>query len=536
MPNNRWLFDMTKPTFIDLFSGCGGFSLGLKKAGFLELASVDFDPEAVQVFRTNFPDVPHILEKDLTKFRPKQLSNLIGTNHVDLIVGGPPCQGFSTVRQADGANSGERLIEDDRRNLYREFLRFVKYFRPQIFVMENVPGIRSAVGGYFFTRVQSEARKLGYRVHGEVVKAWEFGVPQKRERQLIIGTQLDLPLFSSHLHMPPTHGTNDGLLSPVTLWEAIGDLPPVKAGGGENFMEYDLDRRNHHLETYGTRYLIDVLEIEKVDLLTAHRARFHSDRDIRDFRRLREGENSGQAIKRGEVMEFPYGRESFKDRYTRQHRNRLCSTIVAHLSKDGLMFIHPTQDRSLTPREAARIQSFPDWFQFPVAQTHQYRLIGNAVPPLVAKAVGEAIKRWLSEIDGFGSKLHIKIPANQSQAINWLLDALNYGKQAGFSNIPHESFVLGWFAIAYLFGHLHPDSAKENGSQIRKSSNGNPLLLERMAPQLLRPLYARSGWPVRLVPMAREACRRFENGEMKPHEYYCSEAFVAGLGIRNNAR
>src|SRR4029453_19074563 len=110
---------------------------------------------------------------------------------------------------------------------------------------------------------------------------------------------------------------------------------------------------------------------------------------------LKEGETSLQAINRGEHMEFPYDRESFKDRYTRQHRNEPCSTIVAHLSKDGLMFIHPTQKRSLTPREAARIQSFPDWFQFPVVRTQQFRVIGNAVPPLVAEAVGGEVLAFL---------------------------------------------------------------------------------------------------------------------------------------------
>src|SRR5439155_5174038 len=98
---------------------------------------------------------------------------------------------------------------------------------------------------------------------------------------------------------------------------------------------------------------------------------------------------------RGETMEFTYKRDIFKDRYKRQHREELCSTIVAHLSKDGLMFIHPTQDRSLTPREAARVQSFPDWFQFPVARTHQFRIIGNAVPPLVGEAVGLEVRAFL---------------------------------------------------------------------------------------------------------------------------------------------
>lgn len=122
--------------------------------------------------------------------------------------------------------------------------------------------------------------------------------------------------------------------------------------------------------------------------LTAHRARPHSERDLRDFALLKEGENSKEAMDRGVEFEFPYDKENFKDRYTRQHRMEACSTIVAHQSKDGLMFVHPTQNRSLTPLEAARVQSFPDWFEFPIAHTHQFRVIGNTAPPLVSEAVG----------------------------------------------------------------------------------------------------------------------------------------------------
>ena len=131
-----------------------------------------------------------------------------------------------------------------------------------------------------------------------------------------------------------------------------------------------------------------MLEIKRAAKLTAHRARPHSERDLGDFFKLREGENCAEAMRRGVAFDFPYDKENFKDRYTRQHRMEPCSTIVAHLSKDGLMFIHPTQNRSLTPREAARIQSFPDWFEFPIARTHQFRVISNAVPPLVSEAVG----------------------------------------------------------------------------------------------------------------------------------------------------
>ena len=165
----------------------------MERAGFRCLAAVDFNPEAVTVFRKNFPEIRHALEKDLTQFTPDKMAALIGDEVVDVIVGGPPCQGYSTVRQRDGANNGPRMVEDSRRHLYQEFLRYVGHFQPKLFVMENVLGIKSAAGGKYFTRVQKEARALGYRVHPQVEKAFDLGVPQKRQRQLIIGTRLDLP-------------------------------------------------------------------------------------------------------------------------------------------------------------------------------------------------------------------------------------------------------------------------------------------------------------------------------------------------------
>jgi len=320
------------------------------------------------------------LQRDLTSFPPCELAKLIGADEVDVIVGGPPCQGFSPVRQRDGANSGSRLVEDKRRYLYQEFLRYVGFFRPRVFVMENVPGIRSAEGGKYFTQVQKEARAKGYRVHPQVEKAVALGVPQKRQRQLIIGTRLDLPeYFPAELKRAPR------TVDSPTLGEAICDLPPVRAGGGEEEADYDMERRKAHIAKYGRCYLYGTLEVQRATKLTAHRARPHSERDLRDFARLLEGEHCAQAIKRGETFEFPYDRGSFKDRYTRQHRNEPCSTILAHLSKDGLMFVHPTQNRSLTPREAARVQSFPDWFHFPVSRMHARRLIGTRRRPLLAK-------------------------------------------------------------------------------------------------------------------------------------------------------
>jgi DNA (cytosine-5)-methyltransferase 1 len=364
----------------------------MERAGFECLAALDLNPEALATFRVNFPDVANVLERDLTEFHPEELAKLIGTTRVDVITGGPPCQGFSTARQRDGANHGvRRLIDDPRRLLFLEYLRYVKFFQPRVFVMENVLGLQSAAGGEYFTRVQHEARVLGYRVVPQIADAFALGVPQKRKRQLIVGVHNDVPgFFPSQLAPAPR------AFPGTTLGPAIGDLPRLAAAGGEEETLYDFDRRRAHLARWGKvarRYLYGVLEVAHSRDLTAHRARPHSERDLRDFALLHEGESSAFAMRKRQVeFEWPYSKAHFKDRYTRQSRRKPCSTIVAHLSKDGLMFIHPTQNRSLTAREAARIQSFPDWFWFPVARTHQFRIIGNAVPPLVGEAVGLGVR------------------------------------------------------------------------------------------------------------------------------------------------
>lgn len=532
MPHTKTISVGIQPTVIDLFCGAGGFSLGMKHAGFRTLAAIDFDTKAIETFRANLPDVKIALEKDLKKFKPEDLDALLGESGgmrpaVDVIVGGPPCQGFSTARKVDGANQGARLKKDSRRHLYRRFLGYVAYFQPKVFVMENVLGIKSTAGGEFFARVQVEARALGYRVHGEEIRAWQYGVPQKRVRQLIIGTRRELPVFAGKVYMPPTHGEGRRE-SLVTVWEAIGDLPRLQAGEGSDETLYDMKRRESHLEDYGGRYLKKVLAIQGCTKLTGHVARPHSERDLRDFARLDEGEHSAAAIAKGAKMEFPYDRKTFKDRYTRQHRNKLCSTIVAHLSKDGLMFIHPTQPRSLTPREAARLQSFPDWFQFPEPRTHSFRLIGNAVPPLVGKVIGQAIQRLIAEAKR-PRQLQVSpyIPADSTQAIEWmrpLIIAAEKNKVQGLSN---SEFLRGWFAIGFLHSHLHPDSATYNGSKtVRPRSFTLPVA--KADSKYFTPAFRLSGWPVKLVPLALEAQRRLHKKDLKPNDYYCSDAHKAG--------
>jgi len=528
------------PTFIDLFCGCGGFSLGLQRAGFRCLAAIDFNEEAIEVFRVNFPDVPHVLWDDLTEYTPRQLSARLGIDRIDVIVGGPPCQGFSTVRQVDAANHGTRVRRDKRRYLFRAFLDYVEHFQPRVFVMENVLGIQSAAKGKFFTMVQHEARNLGYRVHPQVEEAWTLGVPQKRRRQLIIGVRTDVAGFLSELAPSArAFAPSDKIRNGPMLWDAIGDLPPLAAGEGEETFDYDLASRAEFLARRGPNakhFLESVLEISRAPKLTAHRARPHSARDLRDFARLREGESADQAIARGEMMEFPYDRGVFLDRYTRQHRDRLCSTIVAHLAKDGLMFIHPTHNRSLTPREAARVQTFPDWFVFPVARTHQFRLIGNAVPPLVAEAVGEELLRFFANNHTEAAVYPFELsplPKDEVEAVEWLRPFLDDPSPRFMNAVEHEVFKQAWFSIAFLYAGLHPDAALDHGERISRKVNDDYAQIRQLEPRLLAPYYERSGWPVVLAPIAREAWRRYRSGKLAEAEFYCSEAQMAGMNHRN---
>lgn len=537
-----------KFTFIDLFCGCGGFTLGMQRAGFDCLAAIDFNAQAVDALRTNLKEVSHVLKKDLTEFSPEELSTLIGTDRVDVIVGGPPCQGFSTARQRDGSNHGtERLKEDSRRHLFREFLRHVDYFQPRVFVIENVLGLRSAAGGQYFTAVQHESRILGkdkggpgYRVHSQIEHGVKLGVPQKRRRQLIVGVRADLPGYFPTDLKRPTRAPAGAMLG-----DAIGDLPVLAAGSGQHSATYDLTRRTVQFlggtrDVIRRRYLINVAETGRSTAIMNHVARPHSARDLGDFLRLPEGCSSAELMRKGVKFDFPYDKTSFKDRYTRQHRNRPCSTIVAHLSKDGLMFIHPTQNRSLTPREAARVQTFPDWFVFPEPRTHAFRLIGNAVPPLVSEAVGDAVRSFLhpqrptDEIRA--SARHSAspdLPANATQAAARLHVLMHCGCRQ-LRVLDCDTFIKGWHALLWLFPGLHPDNALDHGAEMLDWPDAETVL-PGIEPAR-RQVHMRSGWPVALVLIGEEAWRRRSAADLSDEQFYNKDAQLAGMlaGRRRN--
>jgi DNA (cytosine-5)-methyltransferase 1 len=521
---------MTSPhTFLDLFCGCGGFSLGLIPAEFQGLAAIDFNPEAIQIIKANLPDVPQVLARDPTRFSPNDLEAVIGTNQVDLIVGGPPCQVFSTVRQVDGANHGERLKDNPRRHLYKAFLRHVEHFKPKVFVMENVLGLRSASGGLYFSKVQAEARNIWYRVHAQIEDCVNLGVPQKRRRPFFIGTQMDLSAcFRPKLLLPKTTIPN------ARQWQAIGDLPPLNAGQGNEVREHDNQCRIKIITERSSDYLFKVLEVKKMQSLTAYRASPHSDRDLRDFARLNGSENSAEAIRHGDKFEFTRDTSTFKDRYTRQHRQRPRSTIVAQFSKNGLIFIYPTRNRSITPCEAARIQSFPDWFLFPVARTHQFHMIGSAVPPLVSNAIGNTIPKYLPALEAPTKRSFINLiplPESDVEAAKWIVKVAPLSVRQ-IRQVPLEDLKRAWYSVSFLYIGLHPDSTADHGTATLNDSEVRQEI-HAIEPRLPNPYYERSGWPVYLETLADEAWRRYGLGQFADDEFYCAEAQTACAGFRD---
>ncbi len=502
-----------KLKFIDVFSGCGGLSYGLERAGLECVAAVDFNPIAVNTFNLNHKH-PVGFIRDLTQFEPEELANIIGATEIDLVVGGPPCQGFSTARTQGGANFGKKFADDPRRDLYKRFLKHVEFFKPKIFVMENVLGINSMGSGIYLTKIQEASRGLGYSVSPVQLNCWEFGVPQKRIRQLFIGTRVGLPLFVPNRYLIKTHSLtakNDSAEPIVTLGEAICDLPHLQANDGAVESKYDLVLRQRHLKAYGARYTIDLMQADQALKLTWHVSRLHSERDLRDFLRIREGENSKNAIARGEAMETPYSMESFADKYKRQSRYELCSTIVAHLKKDGLMFIHPTQNRSLTPREAARVQSFPDTFQFSGHRGNVYEQIGNAVPPLAGRAIGFAVKAYLKNSESSAVRPKFK-ELEKNKAIKVLEELLSFKNQGVLGRMTAKEFLRVWNLIHIVHPTLHPETALNRSGEVHMAASGTS--------DILAPFYKRSGWPLALIPIAAEASIRHSNKELSEEDYY----------------
>jgi DNA (cytosine-5)-methyltransferase 1 len=417
---------MTKSGFtaIDLFAAPGGLSLGFEMAGFEVLAGVDVDPAGMETYSYNFPRSKAIV-RDIRQLESRELMRLagVGEGQVDVIIGGPPCQGLSTIGRVKIAslvktgvwrhltNSHPRFIDDPRNILYKEFMRIVRDLKPLFVVMENVPGMMSYRNGEMVGEILEDFEAIGYRARAGVLNAADYGVPQIRKRIIFVATRIK----KAPIKFPrPTHGEagarslleylveegpeNSGgtALKPyITVWEAIGDLPdPVlgRHGLADAPLPYDKPPFSDY-----QKFVREWDGGSPDGMVHNHVTRQHSERDVKTFQVLKEGQWWKDLLEEIKKL-YGYRDDIFHDKMKKLVRNAPSWTITAHLYKDGYMYVHPVQPRTITVREAARLQSFPDKFIFRGSRTEQFKQVGNAVPPLMARAIAIEIKAALERV------------------------------------------------------------------------------------------------------------------------------------------
>lgn len=341
----------------DLFAGVGGMSQGFKMAGNFEISfAIEYDKDIALSYKYNHLQTD-VYAKDITDIDVKQLHTK--HPHIDVIIGGPPCQGFS--------QKGKRLSLDDPRNyLFQQFVRFVKEFTPKYFVLENVPNIVTTANGYFKDQIVKAFNQIGYDVTYGVLCAADYGVPQDRHRAVFLG---QLGKLEIALPQPKDQKT--------TIREAIYDLPFINSGEGAEEMVYDKPA------------VTDYQKLMRGDNTTLynHSATKHNALALRRLAMIPKG--AGKEVLPPEERT----KSIYSGTWSRMIEDDISVTITTRYDTPSSgRFTHPILDRCITTREAARIQSFPDDFRFYGTKTCQMKQVGNAVPPLLAKAIAEQIK------------------------------------------------------------------------------------------------------------------------------------------------
>lgn len=389
------------PTFVDLFSGAGGLSAGFTKAGFRCLMTLDSDPVALKTYRVNHPELSddRILCEDIRSLELRDVRRLVGRRKLDVLIGAPPCQGFSLAGfRSRLLRSGYRTVSDSRNFLYEFMVAIALHLKPRLFLMENVPGMSSAKRSDL-SFIQSAARMLedegGYRTATWKLNAAAFGVPQDRVRFFLVASRCKLmPVRPPEEYQDHQRGFDVDALEPVTLDEAIFDLPLRGPDEGTGVSRRGEDDVEGAVRT--RRYLSKFSILSDAPLLYNHSVRYHNERDLELYDLLEPGEDSVHALERhGRHDLMRYRADVFDDKYGKLRGDRPCRTIVAHLAKDGNGYIHPRQTRSISIREGARVQSFPDDFVFCGTPSDQWRQLGNAVPPVLSGAIARSLKQVL---------------------------------------------------------------------------------------------------------------------------------------------
>ena len=410
---------MTKIKFIDLFAGAGGLSEGFVNAGFTPVAHVEMNKDACDTLRTRtafhwlkekgqeeeyydylkgtitreelwnkIPDhlIKSVINKEISEDTLpiifEQIDAELGTKKVDLVIGGPPCQAYSVAGRVR-----KDMTNDPRNHLYKHYVEFLKKYQPKMFVFENVPGILSAKNGEYLQLIFDAVREAGYKLDKQVLNARDFGVLQDRKRVIIIGWRNDLNLeYPEFKKMEMQFQIAKHLFS---------DLPKIKSGQGNWGVSKYTKRTNEYLEFSGIR--------KEIDFTTQHISRFNNENDLEIYRiAVDKWVNQGKRLNYGELPERLIKHnnvKTFTNRFQVVNHEGVSHTVVAHICADGHYYIHPDihQNRSITVREAARIQSFPDDYFFESSRTAAFKQIGNAVPVLMGEGIAKKIKKLLKQ-------------------------------------------------------------------------------------------------------------------------------------------
>ena len=382
---------------VDFFSGAGGLTCGLNMAGFRSILGSDINPTYAATFAKNHPDA-QVVTNDIRELSEQEILKLTGLQpgELDLIAGGPPCQGFSI-------NAPIRTLDDQRNHLFKEYLRIAEILKPKAILIENVPGIVSLGKGTAVQAIYAHLKKMGYAVEHRILFAGHYGIPQLRFRTNIIALRdskkIDFPEPTHNatavanfagakelcLKIAPLFAQN--LKDKTTVWDAISDLPELALGQLIDNIEYTQPPQS---------------EFQKILRQGSGKIFNHGCAKL--------GKSNLERLKYipqgGSWRDIPHDllpaglqrarRSDHTKRYGRLHPDELCSTILTKCDPHWGSFFHPTQDRALSVREAARIQSFPDHYVFTGSLTEQFEQVGNAVPPLMAKAIGETIKKQIA--------------------------------------------------------------------------------------------------------------------------------------------
>lgn len=372
--------------FIDLFAGAGGLSLGLEQAGFNVVFANEINSVCAETYSYNrnlskkqvyIGDINSLLA-NIDNYK-EQFRN------ISLVCGGPPCQGFSMANR-------QRLIDDPRNKLYKSYLEFLSCVMPTFFIMENVKGMAKKIDEIlndFSFKLENQ-----YNVGYKILNAKDFGIPQNRERLIIIGNKIGIDTNQIFNDIDKYKKNNF-----VTLGDAILDLPSLTPNKYKNNTNFEDDNCGYFERTYkytDTTFYRFINNGRKITKLYNHKSRYNNERDIKIFELLPQGCNSlHESIK--DIMPYTRRNNIFKDKYFKLSQNNICKTITSHMKFDCNMYIHPTQARGLSPREAARVQTFPDDYVFKGPQNSWYMQIGNAVPVKLAEVIGKCILKHIKK-------------------------------------------------------------------------------------------------------------------------------------------